>query len=340
LLVSAATTPKSSDIPKPCTIRSPTSHAFFDLNPLHIEDPTLSKSKHPRDYSWNTTGWGLGYNFSMNFCGPVVEELEDVDGLRKDAWRNVSAYYKLGGKVFSIGQMNTAPVFHGRKLVLNYTDGSPCDTMKNAHYVQDLHSPREIIDDDPDDDDDDDDDDADEREPKKPSTKKPNPTPVTRRKNTIVSFLCDREPLNPLLSLSFVGASPDECTYMFEARSSAACGGIEVAKQSLSPAGVFGVIVLIAVIVYVVGGCVYSRVVLQQRGWRQMPNYNLWAGCFGFVRDIFIILTSSCARFLPSRRGYTRVNGGLGGSGSGRGRGRDSDAENRLIDDLNEEWDE
>ena len=32
-------------------------------------------------------------------------------------------------------------------------------------------------------------------------------------------------------------------------------------------------------------------------------------------------------------------NGGIGGRGSG-GRNRDSDAENRLIDELNEEWDD
>ena len=45
---------------------------------------------------------------------------------------------------------------------------------------------------------------------------------------------------------------------------------------------------------------------------------------------------------MPSRQGYTRVNGGIGGgTGSGRGRGRgDSDAENRLIDELNEEWED
>jgi len=50
---------------------------------------------------------------------------------------------------------------------------------------------------------------------------------------------------------------------------------------------------------------------------------------------------SSCTRFLPSRRGYQRVNENLNGSGYGRGRGRsDSDAENRLIDELNEEWDD
>ena len=65
---------------------------------------------------------------------------------------------------------------------------------------------------------------------------------------------------------------------------SAGCAGIEQAKQTLSPSGVFGVIVLIAVIVYVVGGCVYSRTVLQQRGWRQLPNYTLWAGIFNFFK--------------------------------------------------------
>ena len=57
------------------------------------------------------------------------------------------------------------------------------------------------------------------------------------------------------------------------------------------------------------------------------------------LQDIVIILTSSCARFMPSRRGYTRVNGGVGGVGSSRS-GRDSEAENRLIDELNEEWDD
>ena len=46
----------------------------------------------------------------------------------------------------------------------------------------------------------------------------------------------------------------------------------------------FGVILMIAVIVYVVGGCVYSRMVLNQRGWRQLPNYDLWAGIFGFFK--------------------------------------------------------
>jgi len=104
LTSAASSTPaKETPAPQPCTIRSPTSHAFFDLNPLHIEDPATSKAKHPRPYSWNTTGWDYGYNFTLNFCGPVVEELQDVVGVDKDVWRNVSAYYKKGGEVYSIG---------------------------------------------------------------------------------------------------------------------------------------------------------------------------------------------------------------------------------------------
>lgn len=141
--------------------------------------------------------------------------------------------------------------------------------------------PADDDDDDKDDGDDDDDDDDDDK--KKSPSKKP-ASRIARKKNTIISLQCDKDPLSPQLALGFVATSPDACTYVFEARSAAACAGIEQAKQTLSPSGVFGVIVLIAFIVYIVGGCVYSRVVLQQRGWRQLPNYALWSGIFGFFK--------------------------------------------------------
>ncbi|WPH01357.1 Hypothetical protein R9X50_00419900 [Acrodontium crateriforme] len=335
-VASAASSPKKETPLEPCTVRSPTTHAFFDLNPLHVLPPGQDKSKHARTHSWNATGYELGYNFTMNFCGPVIEELDHVVGVDKDLWKNISAYYKQDGKTYSLGLQNSAPLFRGRKLVLNYTDGSPCDADagKRSHTVNDIMN-RELVGKPKGDQNDDDDDDEDDDSRKKPSKK---PSSSVRRKNTIISMLCDRDPLSPLLTLSFVG-SPDECTYVFEGRSSAVCGGVEAAKQTLSPSGVFGVIAFIALLVYLVGGCVYSRMVLNQRGWRQLPNYALWAGMFGFFKDIFIILTSSCTRCFPSRRGYSRVNG-YGGSGSrGRGRG-DSDAENRLIDELNEEWED
>ncbi|SLM37336.1 Mannose-6-phosphate receptor binding domain [Lasallia pustulata] len=102
-------------------------------------------------------------------------------------------------------------------------------------------------------------------------------------------------------------------------------------NQTLGPGAVFGVIALIAVAVYLVGGCVYQRNVMHQRGWRQLPNYAIWAGVGAFVRDVFIIATSACARLVPRRRGYSQLSGG---------RGRSSDDENRLIDQLDEDWDD
>ncbi|KAK3064983.1 Cation-independent mannose-6-phosphate receptor CI-MPR, partial [Teratosphaeriaceae sp. CCFEE 6253] len=240
---SSATPPAPSSTAIPCTIRSPNTHAFFDLNPLHIPLPSLSKAKHPRPNSYNTTGYDIGYNFTLNFCGGVIEDLAakgGVVGVEKAVWGNVSAYYEVGGKVYSIGQENHAPVLRGRKLVMNYTDGSPCGEDaggKRAHTVEDL-TRRAILDDD----DDDDDDEDDKKRPKKPSKDEDDdrpkkPSPFVRRKNTLISFLCDRDPLAAALSLSFIGTSPDSCTYLFEARTPYGCGGIEKATQTLSPSG-------------------------------------------------------------------------------------------------------
>lgn len=173
-------------------------------------------------------------------------------------------------------QLNTKPVIHGRKLVLKYTDGSPCPSISDKHKRAELQPLTQndffgdsITNDTSDSDSD-------------PSYT-PSKSSSTRRKTTIVSFLCDRDPLNPPLTLSFVD-STEECTYVFEARSNAACASIEQARQTLSPSGVFGVIAIIALLVYFVGGCVYSRTVLNQRGWRQLPNYALWSGIFGFFK--------------------------------------------------------
>lgn len=105
----AASSSKDSkkDSDKPCTITSPYSGSFFDLTSLELHDPKdekkKSSSKHVRDHSYNATGWDMGYNFTMNICQPVIEELEDVVGIDKGHWGNVSAFYKQGGKVYSLG---------------------------------------------------------------------------------------------------------------------------------------------------------------------------------------------------------------------------------------------
>lgn len=333
----ASSNDKSKPI-KPCTIRSPSTDRFFDLNPIHISLPESGKKAHKDDKtdSWHAKGYDYGANFTINFCGPIVEELDDVVDLEKSLWKNVSAFYEMDGKQYSIGLQNSEPVFRGRKLVLNYTGGSLCSSGHSkrallSHEAKDL-STKKIIDDD----DDEDDDDEDDTPKKKPTKGKDD----KRRKSTIISLLCEKDPLAPKASVAFVAASEDECTYFFEARTSAACGGIEVERQTLGPGGVFGVIALIAILVYLVGGCVYQRTVMHQRGWRQLPNYSIWASIGGFIMDMFIIITSSCSRCIPSfrNRGYSRVSLG-DDNGRGRGRGRNDD-ENRLIDQLDEEWED
>ena len=264
---SAAETTKPTN--KPCSLHSPSTGSFYDLRPLQAFPPT-AKSKDARTESWHAKGYDYGANFSINFCGPVVEDLSATDVSHP---QNVSAFYNTTkGEIFSIGQTSMEPVFRGKKLVLNYTGGDACPDLAEMRVPQLKH--REVIGDDDDDDDD----------KKKPKTKKP-AVSSGRKKSTIMSFHCDRDPtLTEHPQISFIG-SLDHCTYFFEVRSRYACGGAVASNESgsLGPGGVFGVILAIALIVYLVGGCVYQRTVVHQRGWRQCPNYGVWAGCLGFI---------------------------------------------------------
>ncbi|GLI78096.1 cation-independent mannose-6-phosphate receptor CI-MPR [Penicillium ochrochloron] len=303
----------------PCVARSPTSGLYFDLSAISLSPPELKNGKKvekdARDESWHAKGHDYPANFTVNICAPVIEEVKDVVGVESSRWKNVSAYYEQAGKIYSIGEQASEPFFRGRKLVLNYTNGSPC--------------------------------------PGDWSTASKNSS--VRTKSTIMSFLCDRDAPANTATPSFVGTM-DSCTYFFEVRSSAACGGIAVDPNAggLGPGGVFGVIMLIAVAAYMIGGCAYQRTVMHQRGWRQCPNFSLWAGMFDFIKDMFVILFSSLGRCLrlkrsPSNGGYVRADGdgrggfigAIGGRGVGNHGGRrDVDAENRLIDQLDEEWDD
>ncbi|PGH04858.1 hypothetical protein AJ80_08467 [Polytolypa hystricis UAMH7299] len=363
---------KSDPSPKPCTIHSPSSGSYFDLSLLSLHPPERKNGEKghsgDREDSWHARGHDYPANFTINICAPVIETLEDVVGVDKGRWQNVSAFYNLDGKTYSLGQQSSEPVFRGRKLVLNYTDGSPCPSSPDSPKLRS----REIIggDDDKDDDEKDHDKDDDKDDKKKDDEekeKKPDSDEKKgeRRKSAVMSFLCDRDLNHP--AISYV-ATMDSCSYFFEVRSAAGCGGVAVSNDGgLGPAGVFGIIAGIAVAAYFIGGCAYQRTVLHQRGWRQCPNYSLWAGIGGFLRDLCIILFSSlqrCLSFRPSNRGYAHLSNGnrassgpsgqRGGGGGGivgaiggrgavpgrEGRRMDVDEENRLIDQLDEEWDD
>ena len=90
---------------KPCTIISPTSGDFYDLNSITVQPLKDHKTAHKDDRreSWHSRGYDYGTNFTLNFCAPVIETLDEVVGVDKSLRQNVSAFYKLDGKTYSIG---------------------------------------------------------------------------------------------------------------------------------------------------------------------------------------------------------------------------------------------
>lgn len=104
LLISAALA-TDSDPPKPCTIFSPTTGAYYDLNTITVLPPSEHKKARKDDlpHSWKAKGYDYGTNFTINFCAPVIEPLEDVVGVEESLWKNISAYYMFDGKTYSIG---------------------------------------------------------------------------------------------------------------------------------------------------------------------------------------------------------------------------------------------
>ncbi|KAI5863333.1 mannose 6-phosphate receptor domain-containing protein [Durotheca rogersii] len=323
----------------PCTATS-VSGAFFDLRPdiaLKL-NPDGSKPAHSNGAplaDYHARGYDYGSNFTLNICGAVVEPVEDVIGVDEGKWRNVSAYYVSKGDVYSLGSQSTNLVSRGKELVLQYTGGSPCDKGRKrspgtssrsivhdgaAHKGSDYERKDDV--------------------PTPTNTSAAKPSKETeepkRRKSTTIFFSCDRDPGAGAAVASFIATDPEECAYVFKVRSQHACAGVEPhTPGSVGPGSIFAIIFAIAVLVYLLGGIFYQRTVAHARGWKQLPNYSLWANLWSHICDFFVLVTSSCARFLPSRRGYQYI----AGSSGGRGRSTRED-ENRLIDQYDEEWED
>jgi len=101
---STATSTTSTAVVTPCVATS-TSGAFYDLRQdtavWVAEGDTPPRGARTEDYL--ARGYDYGYNFTLNICGAVVKGVDDVVGVEKSLWRNVSAYYEHKGKIFSIG---------------------------------------------------------------------------------------------------------------------------------------------------------------------------------------------------------------------------------------------
>lgn len=96
----------ASSVPKPwipCTIHSPNTGSYFDLNPISLSSEVKDGYDDDRTESWHAKGYDYPANFTINFCAPVMEELDNVVGVDKELWKNVSAYYQIGDDIYSIG---------------------------------------------------------------------------------------------------------------------------------------------------------------------------------------------------------------------------------------------
>lgn len=91
---------------KPCTAHNPTNDQFYDLNAITVHPLQNHKKAHKDDRteSWKARGYDYNTNFTINFCAPVIEQdLGDVVGIEKSLVKNISAYYTMDGKTYSIG---------------------------------------------------------------------------------------------------------------------------------------------------------------------------------------------------------------------------------------------
>ncbi|KAG9244126.1 mannose-6-phosphate receptor binding domain-containing protein [Calycina marina] len=248
----------------PCTVGS-TTGSFYDLRSLSITPPAGDKKpgKNDKMDSWHARGWDYKSNFTLNICAPVIETLDDIVGIDKEHRANVSAFYKYRSETYSLGQMSSNLTLRGRRIVLQYSNGSPCGKDETKRMVRKDNSTW--------------DDDSPDISPRAYIE-------GSRRKSAIISFHCDKDPLATTALATFVGVDPDECAYSFEVLSTAACVAAQPAQQGVGPAAVFAIIGVIAILVYFLGGVFYQRNVAHARGWRQLPNYSMWAGIGSFIK--------------------------------------------------------
>ena len=71
---------------------------------MHPQENHKKAHKDDRIESWHSRGWDYGLNFTLNFCAPVIEHLDEVEGIKKDDVKNISAFYAdEDDRTYSIG---------------------------------------------------------------------------------------------------------------------------------------------------------------------------------------------------------------------------------------------
>ncbi|GMF07767.1 unnamed protein product [[Candida] boidinii] len=119
---------------EPCTVVNPLSNSFFDLRSLG------SLGQEGKRQAWNAKGFDYGRNFSLGICSTPLKNVNNLTELDFSDISNkteVGGYYtdEDGNKV-SIGQVSISPKFRGRKLVLEYLDGSFCKKTSGGETIR------------------------------------------------------------------------------------------------------------------------------------------------------------------------------------------------------------
>lgn len=100
----SSTTTTATTTTTACVATS-TSGLFYDLRPdtavVVAEGEKPPRGAVTEDYI--ARGYDYGYNFTLNICGAVVKGVEDVVGVKKSDWKNISAYYEHKGELYSLG---------------------------------------------------------------------------------------------------------------------------------------------------------------------------------------------------------------------------------------------
>ncbi|ORX77463.1 mannose 6-phosphate receptor domain-containing protein [Basidiobolus meristosporus CBS 931.73] len=117
-------------------------------------------------------------------------------------------------------------------------------------------------------------------------------------------------------------AEHDNCVYMFRWKTPAACPVVQQSGKKLGGGAIFAIIMSVLAGVYLIGGIIYKRVVLGQRGLNQLPNAEYWRAIGNFVKNLFRMAFPSCCGNRSRQYNYGHLN---------------TDEENVFIDEDDEE---
>lgn len=89
----------------PCTIYRTETNAYYDISPIAVQPLVDHKKAHKDDRteSWHARGYDMGTNFTLNFCAPVIERIDEAVGIKESLVKNISAFYTWKEEVYSIG---------------------------------------------------------------------------------------------------------------------------------------------------------------------------------------------------------------------------------------------